>query len=87
MKLFIYKTLIVFFLTLILFKLTIGGIIRDYETKIDLYLSKENLAFIKDKIRDEMKNAVKKEDYLKPEDAKLIGNFLKKLQKEIFLSK
>ena len=87
MKLFIYKTLIVFFLTLILFKLTIGSIIRDYETKIDLYLSKENLAFIKDKIRDEMKNAVKKEDYLKPEDAKLIGNFLKKLQKEIFLSK
>ena len=35
-------------------------------------------------MRKEMKNAIKKENYLEPEDAELINKFLKKLQKEIF---
>lgn len=86
MKLFIYKILIVFFLTLILFKLTIGSLIRNYESKVDLYLSKENLSLAKDKLREEMKNAIEKEQYLKPEDAKLISDFFKKIQKEISVS-
>jgi len=40
---------------------------------------------IKGKIRKEMKNAIQKENYLQPEDAKLINQFLKKLQSEIFI--
>jgi len=32
-----------------------------------------------------MKNAIQKENYLQPEDAKLINQFLKKLQSEIFI--
>ena len=86
MKLFIYKILIVFFLTLILFKLTIGSLIRNYESKVDLYFTKDNLSLAKDKLREEMKNAIEKEQYLKPEDAKLINDFLKKIQKEISVS-
>ena len=84
MKLFIYKALVAFFLVFLLFQLTIGALIRNYEEKLDSYLSKENLSHIKIKMRKEMKNAIKKENYLEPEDAELINKFLKKLQKEIF---
>ena len=85
MKLFIYKTLIVFFLIFLLFELTIGTVIKSYEKKVDNFLSRENSVQIKMKIRKEMKNAVQKENYLQPEDAKLINQFLKKLQSEIFI--
>ena len=85
MKLFIYKTLIVFFLIFLLFELTIGRVIKDYENKMDTLLSKENIVQIKMKIREEMKNAIEKENYLQPEDAELINQFLKKIQSEIFI--
>jgi hypothetical protein len=85
MKLFIYKTLIVFFLIFFLFELTIGRVIKDYENKMDTLLSKENIVQIKMKIREEMKNAIEKENYLQPEDAELINQFLKKIQSEIFI--
>ena len=79
MKLFIYKSLFVFFLTFVLFKLTIGSLVRNYEKKVDDYFSKENLSFLKEKARKEMQNAIEKENYLKVEDAELINKFLKKL--------
>ncbi len=85
MKLFIYKTLIVFFLIFLLFELTIGRLVKDYENKMDTLLSKENIVQIKMKIREEMKNAIEKENYLQPEDAELINQFLKKIQSEIFI--
>ena len=84
MKLFIYKSLIIFFLAVLLFKFTIGNVVRNYEEKIDTYFSEENLILIKQKAREEMQNAIDKENYLKPEDAELINKFLKKLQVEIF---
>ena len=58
MKLFIYKSLLVFFLIFLLFQLTIGTVISNYENKMDQYLSKQNLDRVKLKIREEMKNAV-----------------------------
>ena len=85
MKLFIYKSLLVFFLIFLLFQLTIGTVIKNYENKMDQYLSKQNLDRVKLKIREEMKNAIEKENYLQPEDAELINKFLKKLQNEIFV--
>ena len=87
MKLFIYKSLIIFFLVVLLFKFTIGSLVKNYEKKIDNYFSEENIIVIKQKIRNEMKNAIEKENYLTPEDSKLINNFLKKLQSEIFIQK
>ena len=85
MKLFIYKSLLVFFLIFLLFQLTIGTVISNYENKMDQYLSKQNLDRVKLKIREEMKNAIEKENYLNQEDAELIYKFLKKLEKEIFI--
>jgi|TARA_B100001175_G_C18890395_1_gene348552 hypothetical protein len=84
MKIFIYKTLIIFFLIFLLFKLTIGSVINNYEKKFDQLFSKEKLVKTKIKIKNEMKKAIEKENYLDPQDAKLINKFLKKLEKEIF---
>tara|TARA_B100001540_G_C15489121_1_gene498271 strand:+ start:248 stop:511 length:264 start_codon:yes stop_codon:yes gene_type:complete len=85
MKIFIYKSLFIFFLIFLLFKLTIGSLVKNYEKKVDSYFSKENLVILKQKAREEMKNAIEKENYLEPEDAKLINKFLKKIQSEIFI--
>ena len=85
MKLFIYKSLFIFFLIFLLFQLTIGSLIKNYEKKIDHYFSNYYLNHLKLKIREEMKNAVEKGNYLNPEDAELINKFLEKLKKEIFV--
>ena len=83
MRLFVYKTLFVFVCLLITFKLTIGSFIQDIENKIDNITSKENIIIIKEKIRDELKDSLKKEKILDDEDAILLNRFLKKIQKEI----
>ena len=85
MKLFIYKSLLVFFLIFLLFQLTIGSAIKNYEKKIDKYFSKQYLESVKSNIREEMKRATEKQNYLNQEDAELIYKFLKKLEKEIFI--
>ena len=84
MKLFIYKLLLIFFLAFVLFQLTIGSLIKNYEQKVDQYFSEQHLNHLKIKLREEIQNAIEKDNYLKPEDAELINKFLKKLQKEIF---
>ena len=83
MKIFLYKSLFVFFLVLILFKLTIGKLITDYEKKFEELLSKEYINKVKTEIRDEMKVGIEKDNILNAEDAQLINKFLIKLQKEI----
>tara|TARA_Y100000996_G_C22133614_1_gene483260 strand:+ start:50 stop:316 length:267 start_codon:yes stop_codon:yes gene_type:complete len=83
MKIFVYKSLFTFFLLLILFKLTIGKLISNYEQKIDYFLSKEYTNQIKSKIRKEIKSGIEKEKILSSEDAMLINKFLEKLKTEI----
>ena len=83
MKIFIYKSLIAFFLILVLFKLTIDKVVNDYEKKFDEFFSKEYVNQIKIKIREELKAGVEKERILSLDDALLINKFLNKIQKEI----
>ena len=87
MKSFFYKTLIIFILVFVLFQITIGAQIRQIKTQIENIKSKENIEIIKSKIRDELKTAVNKENYLTQEDAKLINDFLNKIKKELDNSK
>ena len=87
MKLFVYKSLFIFLCIFLLFHMTIGYQIRSLEKEIDSLASKENLEMIKSKIRDEMKDAIKKDRYLNKDDAQLIGSFLDKIQQEITLQK
>jgi hypothetical protein len=83
MKFFLYKSLLVFFLILVLFKLTIGQLLNNYEKKFGQFFSKEFLTDIEIKIRKEIKSGLEKERILSKEDALLINQFINKIQKEI----
>ena len=83
MKIFIYKSLFVFFLILILFKLTIGALVSNYQEKLEEFFSKEYINKVKIKIREEVKIGIEKEQILSADDALLINKFINKLQKEI----
>tara|TARA_Y100000741_G_C17834290_1_gene387824 strand:+ start:240 stop:497 length:258 start_codon:yes stop_codon:yes gene_type:complete len=83
MKIFVYKSLFIFVGIFILFQLTIGAKLKQINDELENFKSKENIEILKNKLRDELANAVKKENYLKPEDAKLINEFINKIQKEL----
>ena len=83
MKIFVYKALFVFVCIFILFQLTIGMQIKQLKHELEELQSKENIENIKEKLRDELRNAISKENYLSPDDAKLINEFIYKLKKEL----
>ena len=83
MKTFVYKTLFIFVCIFLLFQLTIGTKLKQLNKKLTELKSKENIEIIKDKLRDELRNAISKENYLSPDDAKLINEFINKLKKEL----
>ena len=83
MKIFVYKALFIFVCIFLLFQLTIGVKIKQLNNELTKFKSKKNIEIIKDKIRDELKNAISKENYLTPDDAKLINEFINKLKKEL----
>ena len=83
MKIFVIKTLIIFISFFVLFQLTIGSLVNSLKEDLSDQLSRERIIHVKDKIRDEMKKGIEKEQMLNPDDADLIGKFLKKLIKEV----
>ena len=83
MKLFVYKTLFACFCVFLLFQFTIGSFKRNLEQKIYNLMTKENTDMIKEKIRDEIRNSLKKDNILNKEDAALINNFLNKINNEL----
>ena len=83
MRLFFYKSVFIFVSIFFLYKVTIGQLINNYEKKINYTMSQENINEIKSKIRKEIKGSLKKDRILKEEHAKLIKQFLQKIQNEI----
>ena len=83
MKIFFYKTMLVALVFFITFKLTIGSLINQTKCEIKNLTSKENVERLKSEVRKEMKKAIKKEDYIKDDDAVLIKKFLKKVKSEL----
>ena len=83
MKIFLYKFAIILFGLFLLFEFTIGSKIKYYERKLTNILSKQNIELIKQKAKDEMRIAINKDVYLDPKDAKLLNEFIKKIQKEL----
>ena len=83
MKTFVYKTLFIFVCIFLLFQLTIGVKLKQLNKELAELKSKKNIEIIKDKLRGELKNAISKENYLSPDDAKLINEFINKLKKEL----
>ena len=83
MKNFIYKIIVVVIATILVYEFTIGKKISEFGSRIDAVSSKEGRKETVNKLREEIKKAVKKERYLSKEDAKLIGEFIRKVQKEV----
>ena len=83
MRIFVYKSLFIFFSLFIFYKFTVGSLIKTYEEKLNSTFSKENTEFYKSTIRTDMDNAIKKDRILNESDAKLISEFIKKLNKEL----
>ena len=85
MKIFIYKTLTIFAFIILTFYLTFGFVKREIKREFMNFSSKENLSDIKNKIKTDMENALKKENLLYKEDAVLIKKYFIKLKKELSL--
>ena len=83
MKIFIYKTLIVFLFIFLGYKLTIGYTISKFEQKFYSLGNKENVEQIKNKIRNELQEGIKKDRILDKDDAILIKKFIDKINKDL----
>ena len=83
MKIFVYKTLFIFVCAFLLFQLTVGSKIKQLNDEVEKFKSQKSINDMKNKLRKELQNAVNKESYLAPEDAKLINEFINKLKKEL----
>ena len=82
-RIFIYKTIFIFFCTYLLYNFTIGKKIDEYENKILSLKTNQGRNLIKNKIREEMSKSIEKDKILKKEDAVLLKRFLIKIQKEL----
>ncbi len=83
MRLFVYKSLFIFLLLMVFYKITIGSLIKELDYKINNFISKEKIEKSKSKIRDEINTAVKKDRILSEEDAKLLKLFIEKVKMEL----
>tara|TARA_B100000287_G_scaffold162949_1_gene153714 strand:+ start:4553 stop:4798 length:246 start_codon:yes stop_codon:yes gene_type:complete len=68
---------------ILVYEFTIGKKISQFGGKIEAISSKEGRKESVNKLREEIKKAVKKDRYLSKEDAKLINEFINKIQKEL----
>jgi len=87
MKVFIYKALIVVFLSFLLFEFTLGQKIKEIDSKIENLNSKQERQKIANKIRNEIERANQKENILSAKDRELLSKFINKIIKELNLEK
>lgn len=83
MKQFIYKTIIAIIAIVLVYELTIAKQIKEFTSQSEIILTKEGRKDGVEKIREELKKAIKKERYLSKEDAKLINQFIRKIRNEL----
>ena len=87
MKIFIYKTAIVTILFVIVFEFLIGSRINNFKKQINELTAKHNRERVVIKIKEEIKKANAKENYLSEEDRILLSTFIKKIIRELNLEK
>tara|TARA_B110000003_G_C16551390_1_gene496727 strand:+ start:400 stop:663 length:264 start_codon:yes stop_codon:yes gene_type:complete len=80
MKLFFYKSILIFFLFLIGFHFSFSHVVKKLKSEIKSVVSKEKAEEFKIQIKKEMQKATEKENYIKPKDAIIINKFLEKIR-------
>ena len=87
MKIFLYKLLISLVAFYIFFELTIGSRVDYFENLVNSFRDDNQRIIMKEKLKDEMRKAIKKENYFTEDEKYLISNFIKKIQNELSIDK
>lgn len=83
MKQFIYKVIISIIAIVLIYEFTIGKQIKRYSEKFNYITTKEGRKEFIIYLRQEIKKGIDKERYLSKDDAKLLNQFINKIQKEL----
>ena len=87
MKIFLYKLLISLVAFYILFELTVGYRLDYIENFVNTFNDDNQRIIMKEKLKDELRKAIKKENYFTEDEKYLISNFIKKIQNELSIDK
>ena len=85
MRKFLIRTIIIIAAVFFLYQFTIGSEISNLKNTLTSYSDKGKREMIKEKLKDEMKKGIQKENYFDEEEKVLISKFLKKILKELDL--
>jgi uncharacterized protein YjcR len=83
MKQFIYKAIIAIIAIVLVYEFTIGKLINKYTDKLNYISTKDGRKELVISLREEIQKGVKKDRYLSKEDAQLLNQFIRKIQKEL----
>ena len=83
MKQFIYKLIVSVIAIVLIYEFTVGKLIKKYSDKLNFISTKDGRKELVISLREEIKKGVNKERYLSKEDARLLNQFIQKIQKEL----
>jgi len=83
MKIFIYKLIISLVFFYIFFEFTIGTRLDYYKDSLNSLSDHQKRLVVKEKLKSELRKALKKENYFTEEERILISSFIKKIQEEL----
>ena len=83
MRNYIYKTIIAVIALIIVFEFTVGKTLKKITSQTDIILTKDGRKQMVLSIKNEMKKAIEKENYLKEEERVLINKFINKIKTEL----
>ena len=86
MKIFLFKSIIVFVLSYVLINLTIVSKIDDMKHQISVLSDKETIVEFKAKLLSEIDGANKKKSYFTEDEKRILSNFIKKISEELNLN-
>ena len=86
MRDYIYKVVIFVIAIIVIFEFTIGKEISQINNKVNYFTSSDGRKEIITSLKEEIKKANEKENYLDEEERELIRNFILKIKKELALN-
>ena len=87
MKTFIIKTAIALSAVYILFEISIGSRLDYFQNSLEILKDERARIDLKEKVKEELKKGIEKENYFTEEEKYLISTFIKKISSELELEK
>ena len=85
MRSFIYKTIILGIIVVLVFEVTIGRKFNQINDKVETFFTKEGRREVVTNLKKEIKKDNEKENYLNEDERILLKNFILKIKKELDL--